>query len=537
MNKFSKKVLLLGCLAVLSIGNVFAQIPDSLYSRDTTINYNANRNRRALQDGDKKPFLKTPRLGVDLDTLQFIVASPFDNWFIHLQAGVQTYIGNELVSSARWNKLNYNIGLEIGKWLIPDVSVSLLLQHFDYNSQTKYMLNPYILPAQFGGTDINDNGYYPFHAYGFGIGGLVTLDWMNFLNGYERGSAKKFHVTTPIGLGLMMNTGKVLNPRKKADAVNFEFYFTGGFDLCYYVTPHFILSANPRLTIIRPSFDYSPYDNAVSRIDYMPQFVLSAHWELFNEIYQTGDENGYVQQINHRFLPAHNVQITESVEHLEELLNELEDLRASDEAKAREVAALEHQIDSINNLVSQTGNTNLEDLLRKLDELRAGDGANAREIAALQRQIDSINNLLPRNNGDILNDIFQLAQADPSVSAVVYFPLDKHYLEVNAKSTLKRFATRANLMSSDNVYYIIGAADSLTGSKPHNWVLSQNRCKSVYNELTEVYGMNADQFETIPLGGITIYDPKELNRVAIVILKNEASSELVKRLQENIHKN
>ena len=49
--------------------------------------------------------------------------------------------------------------------------------------------------------------------------------------------------------------------------------------------------------------------------------------------------------------------------------------------------------------------------------------------------------------------------------------------------------------------------------------------------------MNADQFETIPLGGITIYDPKELNRVAIVILKNEASSELVKRLQENIHKN
>lgn len=531
-----KKVLFLGCFAALSVGTAFAQIPDSLYSRDTVVS-NTTRNRTVLNAGDKKPFLRAPRLGVDLDTLQYIIASPFDNWFIHLQAGVQTYIGNELVPSARWNKLNYNIGLEIGKWLIPDVSVSLHLQHFDYNSQTKYMLNPYILPAQFGGTDINENGYYPFHAIGFGVGGLVTLDWMNFLRGYERGSAKKFHITTPVGLGLMVNTGEVKNPRRKADAVNFEFYFTGGLDFCYYVTPHFILSANPRLTIIRPSFDYSPYDNSVSRIDYMPQFCLGAHWELFNEIYQTGDGKDYVQQINHRFLPAHNVRITESVEHLDELIQELEDLRAGEEANAREVAALEHQIDSINNLLPENNKANLEALYRKLNELRADEEANAHDIALLEHQIDSISNLLPQNNGEIMNDIFQLAQADPSISAVVYFPLDKYYLEVNAKSTLKRFATRASLMSPDNVYYIIGAADSLTGSKPHNWVLSQNRCKSVYNELTEVYGMNADQFETIPLGGITIYDPKELNRVAIIILKNEASTELVRRLQENIHKN
>lgn len=98
MNNLSKKALLFGCLAVLSIGNVFAQIPDSLYSRDT-VNYYSTRNRQYLQDGDKKSFLRVPKLGVDLDALQFIVSSPFDNWFIHLQAGVQTYIGNELVSS------------------------------------------------------------------------------------------------------------------------------------------------------------------------------------------------------------------------------------------------------------------------------------------------------------------------------------------------------------------------------------------------------------------------------------------------------
>ena len=65
-------------------------------------------------------------LGADRDTLQYIIASPFDNWYLSISGGIQTFIGNELVASARMNKLNYNAKIEVGKWVIPDVAVSVL---------------------------------------------------------------------------------------------------------------------------------------------------------------------------------------------------------------------------------------------------------------------------------------------------------------------------------------------------------------------------------------------------------------------------
>ena len=66
-------------------------------------------------------------LGADRDTLLYIIASPFDNWYIITGGGIQTFMGNELISSARHNKLNFNGHVEIGKWVIPDLSVSLRL--------------------------------------------------------------------------------------------------------------------------------------------------------------------------------------------------------------------------------------------------------------------------------------------------------------------------------------------------------------------------------------------------------------------------
>ena len=71
------------------------------------------------------PSKKWIRLGVDRDTLAYIIASPFDNWYITVGAGAQTFIGNEVEASARCNKLNWNGRIEIGKWVIPDVAISL----------------------------------------------------------------------------------------------------------------------------------------------------------------------------------------------------------------------------------------------------------------------------------------------------------------------------------------------------------------------------------------------------------------------------
>ena len=40
-------------------------------------------------------------LGADRDTLKFLIASPFDNWYVNVGGGLQTFFGNEVESSAR----------------------------------------------------------------------------------------------------------------------------------------------------------------------------------------------------------------------------------------------------------------------------------------------------------------------------------------------------------------------------------------------------------------------------------------------------
>ena len=76
-------------------------------------------------------------LGADRDTLKFLIASPFDNWYINVGGGIQTFIGNEIESSARHNKLNFNGQVEIGKWIIPDIAVSLRYSIFNVDGQTR----------------------------------------------------------------------------------------------------------------------------------------------------------------------------------------------------------------------------------------------------------------------------------------------------------------------------------------------------------------------------------------------------------------
>ena len=83
-------------------------------------------------------------LGADRDTMLYVIASPFDNWFITFGGGVQTFIGNELEASARRNKMDYSLRVEIGKWIIPDVAVSLRMSYYSVHGQTRYGRHPFV---------------------------------------------------------------------------------------------------------------------------------------------------------------------------------------------------------------------------------------------------------------------------------------------------------------------------------------------------------------------------------------------------------
>lgn len=487
MRKISKQLLFILSFTLLSLDCIEAQVHDTVRTmRDSTV-FSA-RKRRLVTENEKRNF-RTLALGVDRDTLQYIIASPFDNWFFGAGAGIQEYHGNELVKSARWNPLAPNVSLEVGKWIIPDLSVSLFVQGYQMNSQAKYHLNPYIDWS----TDTTADGYYRIHAPAIGVGGLVTLDWTNFLRGYERGRARRFHFDTPIGLGYMVNFGERKNFRRSSEQpFNQELYATLGIQLNYRIANHIILTGNARTSITRQSFDYTPYDNTYSNIDMMLAVNLGIRIDLFKEVYLTNRDGTYLQEINHHFIPIPSEKVYQDMQDkLRELLDNYEQQKKQMGQDSALMAKLRHEIDSLSNLMNET------------------EGA------------------------DIVHQLYTLIQSKNRRSAVVYFQLDRFDLDLNALKILDRFAEQINKMPEDSVFYIIGGADSATGSPQHNWWLSNRRCESIYRALTKYFGVNPRQLQLYPLGGISEYHPYELNRIGIVTLKTEDVTGVMESLKSH----
>lgn len=492
--KLKRLLIILGVL-LLTVSSMNAQVTDEEWTNDTS-RYYSTRHRDYLTEEQGRGLARSFALGADRDSLEYIVASPFDNWYVEVGGGIQTYIGNELVRSARWNTVNYNFYAEIGKWVIPDLALSLHVSHFDLSSQSKYMRNPYLDPT----TEPNENGYYKTHAFAFSIGGLATLDWTNLLRGYDVGQTRKFHVTTPVGLGYMFNFGKKSNPNPKVpQPFNQELYATAALHFDYYATPHTILTANLRGTLTRESFDYSPYNDLYTCIDIMPAVTVGVRFNLFREVYLPYGDDLVIQEVNHQFLPAHSVIITDR-QRLRELQKQLIAAGERGDMLEAERDALLDSIDSLRN-----------------------------RIIALEEEPGE----------DPMSDLYELAVRHPQTSAIVYFQLDRYNLDYNARKTLQNFATRINNhdeFPAENVYYLVGSADDSTGNANHNWGLSIHRSGAVYNQLTKVLHVPTSQLEKVYLGGIHHYTPKELNRVCIVVLKDYRSTPIINKWRTNIKK-
>ena len=348
-------------------------------------------------------------LGADRDTLQYIIASPFDNWYIMFGAGGQTFIGNELEASARHNKLNYQFNAEVGKWLIPDVAVALHMKFFDVSGQSQYGKQPFIdkmneLP--------NENGYYPFHAHALSLGGLVTLDWTNLFSGYEKGLSKKLHIMMPLGLGGSMLMGLQKNPTTADYAVgdfrrNFELYFMGGLQFEYRCTEHVTLDLNASLMGSESTWDWSPYNNGHGIFDLMPSVTAAVKFNLLKTVTKVDAKTGrrIKAEVHHVFIPANNenIVILESqIDSLRDLMNNFADLDSIDRygyydglTPEQALALLdrqkerEAQMDKLNAAADQDAKA-LDDLNKKIDDLTmqmVKEGKdNSAQIAALEAQ-------------------------------------------------------------------------------------------------------------------------------------------------------
>ena len=430
--------------------------------------------------------------GADRDTLLYIIMSPFDNWYLTVGGGVQTFHGNELVASARQNKLNYNLKAEIGKWIIPDLSVSLRLSYFNVDGQTQYGLQPFV---DFTQDTPNENGYYHFYAHSLSLVGYVTLDWTNFFNGYEIGKRTRLHIFTPIGLGFSMIHGNQRNPRAAAEhpigefRKNFELSYSGGIGAEYMVSEKLAFNVIAEIDGSESTWDWSPYNNSYSRFDVMPTITFGARFNLLKQVHKRDPITREVgrQKVYHEFL-AFGTRNTVSnlegrIERLNGVIDSLENVPTVDSALYRDI------LDSLNRL---------------------------------QDQLDSMPTAGPVNVMDAL------IQSDLALT-VVYFDLDKYNLDRNARYRLRKFAQSMNRVPDTIEYYIIGAADSLTGSKRHNDWLSEKRCKAAFDALVNDYGADRNRLIMVPVGGITAYEPKEENRMAMIVFRTKEADAIIEK--------
>ena len=456
-------------------------------------------------------------LGADRDTLLYIIASPFDNWYITPSVGLQTYIGNTPDKEAYWNKLDYNIRVEVGKWVIPDIAVALRLGLSNIHSQSRHggnnPLTDYNNPITYQTTS---TVYYPIQAYSFFAQGIVNLDWTNFLSGYEVGKRTRFHVNTPIGFGGIILFGNIVNQNyvnkinrneNEKDVElgdftrNLELAFTAGLMAEYYVSKNLALTASLELLWARGSLDDYNYnlDADNRRVDFIPSFNIGARFNLLKNVtkYNSYTKKSTREKVNHEFLSFGS-------------RNTIPNLNSR-------IERLHRDIDSIQNLSDQRG-ANDSAMLAGMNK----------ELENLQDKLDSLRSL-PYRPVNVLEELIQTNEVLGLPATIVYFQLDRYELDYNGRKRLQNFAKEMNDLDDTLEFYIVGAADSATGTIRHNQWLSERRCEAAYNMLVGHFEVNENQLIVVPVGGITDYDPQENNRMAMVILRTPATEEIIDR--------
>ena len=442
-------------------------------------------------------------LGADRDTLLYIIASPFDNWYLTLGGGVQTFIGNEIESSARRNKLNYNLRAEIGKWIIPDLAVSLRFSYMTIDGQSRYGLQPFIDPD---GDTPNENGYFPFHANALALTGYVTFDWTNFFLGYEVGRRTHTHIFSPIGLGMSMLYGDQRNPRGNYELGtfrrNFELCYSAAIGVEYEISQEIAVNAVIDLTGSESTWDWSPYDNARTIFDIFPSFDIGVRLNLLSHVqkYNPYTKNSARAKVNHEFLTVGS--------------------RGDLDRREGEVRQLRYTRDSLSSMIDDM--TDAQDAMRN-ELLGKYDSVQYRYDSVL----DEMRNY--RRPTNLLEELIGANEILGLPSTIVYYQLDRYDLDFNGRKRLQNFVKEMKTLDDTLEFYIIGAADSLTGTIRHNQWLSERRCEAAYRMMVDHFEADGNQFLLVPVGGITDYDPQENNRMALIILRTPETEAIVNR--------
>lgn len=138
-----------------------------------------------------------------------------------------------------------------------------------------------------------------------------------------------------------------------------------------------------------------------------------------------------------------------------------------------------------------------------IDKLEGDLDAAMREIDELARKLEAERN----------KPVKKESVAAP-ISMTVFFNIGQSYLMDKDMMNVESIAS-AIKATPNKTYTITGYADSQTGSKQRNDILSRQRAESVANALIKL-GVNKDQLKIVSKGGVHEHDKLELDRRALV---------------------
>lgn len=98
-------------------------------------------------------------------------------------------------------------------------------------------------------------------------------------------------------------------------------------------------------------------------------------------------------------------------------------------------------------------------------------------------------------------------------TSTIFFDFDSYKLTNRNKASLDLLVEI--IKNSNQKFNIIGHADSATGTKEYNKLLSEKRAKAVYDYMIE-HGVNKDQLSFEGVGGVEMYNERDINRVVFV---------------------
>lgn len=276
---------------------------------------------------------------------------------------------------------------------------------------------------------------------------------------------------------------------------NFELAYDFAIGIEHHLSPELAITYRASLFGSESTWDWSPYDNTRIRFDLMPQFTVGARLNLLSHV---NKQDPYTKQVK-RSEVIHYFRTVGSGRELER--------------REKELQRLARERDS------------LGDLLDKQPQLRTNILG---RYDSIQARLDSIGEMMPRGI-NVLEELTGVIERQNIPATIVYYELDKYKIDYNGRKRLQNFVKKINELDDTLEFFIIGAADSITGTIRHNQWLSERRSEAALHMMVENFGADANQFILVPAGGIMDYDPPEYNRMAMVILRTPVTEQIIKR--------